>query len=59
VVEATRCEFLRKTNTGQSQATLVAKQRDLQRFLSFYQHLYGHDRPANNPVFVCVTGQHQ
>ena len=30
---------------GQSQATLDAKRRDLQRFLSFYQELYGHDRP--------------
>ena len=29
----------------QSQATLDAKRRDLQRFLSFYQRLYKHDRP--------------
>jgi integrase/recombinase XerD len=38
---------------GQSQATLDAKRRDLQRFLSFYQHLYGHDRPQE--WFVSVT----
>jgi site-specific recombinase XerD len=38
---------------GQSQATLDAKHRDLQRFLSFYQHLYGHDRPEG--WFVSVT----
>src|SRR6266849_8974886 len=30
---------------GHSQATLDAKRRDLQRFLSFYQGLYRHDRP--------------
>ena len=30
---------------GHSQATLDAKRRDLQRFLSFYQGLYKHDRP--------------
>jgi hypothetical protein len=28
---------------GHSQATVDAKRRDLQRFLSFYQHLYTHD----------------
>jgi site-specific recombinase XerD len=39
---------------GQSQATLDAKRRDLQRFLSFYQYLYeGHDRPEE--WFVSVT----
>ena len=38
---------------GQSQATLDAKRRDLQRFLFFYQHLYGHDRPQE--WFVSVT----
>ncbi len=27
----------------QSQATLDAKHRDLNRFLAFYHHLYGHD----------------
>jgi integrase/recombinase XerD len=30
---------------GQSEATLDAKRRDLQRFLSFYQDVYKHDRP--------------
>jgi integrase/recombinase XerD len=38
---------------GQSQATQDAKQRDLQRFLTFYQTLYGHDRP--DEWFVSVT----
>jgi integrase/recombinase XerD len=38
---------------GQSQATLDAKRRDLQRFLSFYQKLYGHDRP--DEWFVSIT----
>src|SRR6266487_20698 len=38
---------------GQSQATLDAKRRDLQRFLSFYQGLYKHDRPEE--WFVSVT----
>jgi hypothetical protein len=38
---------------GQSQATLGAKCRDLQRFLAFYHHLYGHDRP--DEWFVSVT----
>jgi hypothetical protein len=38
---------------GQSQATLDAKRRDLQRFLGFYQDLYGHDRP--DEWFVSVT----
>ncbi len=38
---------------GQSQATLEAKRRDLQRFLTFYQELYGHDRP--DEWFVSVT----
>ncbi len=37
----------------QSQATLDAKRRDLQRFLSFYQGLYKHDRPEE--WFVSVT----
>jgi hypothetical protein len=37
----------------QSQATLDAKRRDLQRFLSFYQKLCGHDRP--DEWFVSVT----
>src|SRR5262244_42826 len=38
---------------GHSQATLDAKRRDLQRFLSFYQQLYKHDRPEE--WFVSVT----
>ena len=38
---------------GQSPATLDAKRRDLQRFLTFYQGLYGHDRP--DEWFVSVT----
>ena len=38
---------------GQSSATLDAKRRDLQRFLTFYQDLYGHDRP--DEWFVSVT----
>jgi integrase/recombinase XerD len=38
---------------GQSQETLAAKRRDLQRFLTFYQRLYGHDRPEE--WFVSVT----
>src|SRR5262249_11172374 len=38
---------------GQSQATLDAKRRDLQRFLTFYQNLYKHDRPEE--WFVSVT----
>lgn len=38
---------------GQSQATLDAKRRDLQRFLTFYHDLYGHDRPGE--WFVSVT----
>jgi integrase/recombinase XerD len=38
---------------GQSHATLDAKRRDLQRFLSFYQGLYKHDRPEE--WFVSVT----
>jgi hypothetical protein len=38
---------------GQSTATVDAKQRDLQRFLTFYQQLYKHDRP--DEWFVSVT----
>src|SRR5215211_4373930 len=38
---------------GQSSARLDAKQRDLQRFLAFYQGLYRHDRPEE--WFVSVT----
>jgi integrase/recombinase XerD len=38
---------------GQSPATLDAKQRDLQRFLTFYQDFSGHERP--DEWFVAVT----
>jgi integrase/recombinase XerD len=38
---------------GQSTATVDAKRRDLQRFLTFYQQLYKHDRPEE--WFVSVT----
>jgi site-specific recombinase XerD len=38
---------------GQSVATVDAKHRDLQRFLTFYQTLYKHDRPEE--WFVSVT----
>src|SRR5262249_40362357 len=38
---------------GHAHTTLDAKRRDLQRFLSFYQHLYKHDRPEE--WFVSVT----
>jgi hypothetical protein len=38
---------------GLSQATVEAKQRDLQRFLTFYKQLYKHDRP--DEWFVSVT----
>ena len=38
---------------GQSAATVDAKHRDLQRFLTFYQNLYKHDRP--DEWFVSVT----
>jgi hypothetical protein len=31
---------------GQAPGTIDAKRRDLSRFLAFYTHLYGHDRPA-------------
>jgi site-specific recombinase XerD len=37
--------YLATEVVGQSQATLDAKRRDLQRFLAFYHQLYGHDRP--------------
>ena len=39
--------------SGQSKATVDAKRRDLQRFLTFYQELYNHDRP--DEWFVSVT----
>ena len=38
---------------GQSQVTFDAKRRDLQRFLAFYQQLYGYDR--SDEWFVSVT----
>ena len=38
---------------GQAQATVDAKQRDLQRFLTFYQQLYKHVRP--DEWFVSAT----
>jgi site-specific recombinase XerD len=38
---------------GQSTATVDAKRRDLQQFLTFYQTLYKHDRP--DEWFVSVT----
>ena len=45
--------YLMTEAAGRSQATLDAKRRDLQRFLSFYQNLYNHDRP--DAWFVSVT----
>jgi hypothetical protein len=45
--------YLGTEAAGQSEATLDAKRRDLQRFLSFYQGLYKHDRPEE--WFVSVT----
>jgi integrase/recombinase XerD len=45
--------YLATEVAGTSHATLDAKRRDLQRFLAFYQQLYGHDRPED--WFVSVT----
>jgi len=45
--------YLTTEAAGYSQATLDAKRRDLQRFLSFYQNLYTHDRL--DAWFVSVT----
>jgi site-specific recombinase XerD len=45
--------YLATEVAGQSQATLDAKRRDLQRFLAFYHQLYGHDQPEE--WFVSVT----
>src|SRR5882724_13477982 len=45
--------YLETEVKGQSEATFDAKQRDLQRFLTFYQNLYKHDRP--DEWFVSVT----
>ena len=50
-VEEAKISLIRLANVyldtevkGQSEATAEAKQRDLQRFLTFYQSLYKHDR---------------
>lgn len=45
--------YLGTEAAGQSDATLDAKRRDLQRFLAFYERLYKHDRPEE--WFVSVT----
>jgi site-specific recombinase XerD len=45
--------YLGTEAAGQSHATHDAKRRDLQRFLSFYQRLYKHDRPEE--WYVSVT----
>jgi site-specific recombinase XerD len=45
--------YLETEVKGQSEATFEAKQRDLQRFLTFYQNLYKHDRL--DEWFVSVT----
>jgi site-specific recombinase XerD len=45
--------YLMTEAAGHAQATLEAKRRDLQHFLSFYQYLYTHDRP--DEWFVSVT----
>jgi integrase/recombinase XerD len=45
--------YLATEVAGQSQATLDAKRRDLNCFLAFYHHLYGHDQPEE--WFVSVT----
>ena len=45
--------YLATEAAGHSDATHDAKRRDLQRFLSFYQRLYKHDRPEE--WFVSVT----
>jgi integrase/recombinase XerD len=45
--------YLETEVKGQSEATFDAKQRDLQRFLTFYQNLYKHDRP--DEWFVSMT----
>jgi hypothetical protein len=42
-----------QTITKNGQEPADAKQRDLQRFLTFYQTLYKHDRP--DEWFVSVT----
>jgi integrase/recombinase XerD len=45
--------YLATKVAGQSQVTLDAKHRDLNRFLAFYHQLCGHDRPEE--WFVSVT----
>ena len=45
--------YFRSQVAGQAGATIDAKRRDLGRFLSFYQRLYGHDHPAE--WYVSVT----
>ncbi len=45
--------YLMTEVAGQSQATLGAKRRDLDRFLAFYHYLYSHDRP--DEWFASVT----
>jgi integrase/recombinase XerD len=45
--------YLATEVAGQSAATVDAKHRDLQRFLTFYQEIYKHDRP--DEWFVSVT----
>jgi hypothetical protein len=44
LTDLARVYFLTEV-AGQARATVEAKRRDLERFLSFYQQLYGHDRP--------------
>src|ERR1700737_1961561 len=39
------CVYFLTEVAGQARATIEAKRRDLSLFLSFYQQLYGHDRP--------------
>jgi integrase/recombinase XerD len=44
LTDLARVYFLTEV-AGQARATIEAKKRDLERFLSFYQQLYGYDRP--------------
>lgn len=52
LTELARVYFLTEV-AGQARATIEAKKRDLSHFLSFYQQLYGHDRPEE--WFTSVT----
>lgn len=52
LTELARMYFLTEV-AGQARATIEAKRRDLSLFLSFYQQLYGHDRP--DEWFLSVT----